>query len=111
MVAGLEDVGAWPLGQDGADGNTASETFRDAHHIGMDAHLLAGQEGAGASDAGLHLIGHEKDIPLFAESFRGFEVGRVEGIHAAFTWMGSKIKAQTLSVRTASRAAILFAST
>ncbi len=59
----VHDLGA---SGDAGDRESAAKRFRCDEQVGLDAVLLASEERAGASDAGLHLVGNKEDAVLAA---------------------------------------------
>ena len=75
--AGVEQVGEVGAGEAGAEGKAAAKRLGQGEHIGLDAKLLPGEEGAGAAHAGLHLVHQEQEVVLLAERSDAFdELGR-----------------------------------
>ena len=65
-VDGVVDVVAH---EDGGDGDESSaEGFGEDDHVGLDVVAVAGDEGAGAADAGLDFVEDEEGAVFFAEA-------------------------------------------
>ena len=85
-VDGLVDVVAH---ENGGDGDEASaEGFGEDDHVGLDVVAMAGDEGAGAADAGLDFVEDEEGAVFFAEALDGGEVAGGGGDDAGFALEG-----------------------
>ena len=83
MVPGAQDGPALLIGQKAAEGQPPGDALGEGHHVGLDAELLIGEEGAGAAHAGLDLVDEEEPVLVRAELRHRLDVVRVQGIHAA----------------------------
>ncbi len=68
----------------GAERESAADALGDRHDVGLDPGPLAGEELAGAADAGLHLVGDEKQAVLVAERAQRRQERRAGDADAAF---------------------------
>jgi len=75
-------ISARPITAD--EREAAGQRLGHGHQVGRHAPLLAGQPGAGAAGAGLHLVGDEHDAVLVAQRARRLGKFRRRHVEAAF---------------------------
>ena len=83
MVAGDQRAGVGAAGQGRPDGQPGADGLGEGHHVGGQAVVGAGQEGARAAAAALHLVRDHDGPGLGAELAGRGHVVRVQGLHAA----------------------------
>ena len=84
--------------KEAAHGQAAGDALGEGDGIGPDAVLLEGEEGAGAADAGLHLVHQQQPVPLLAQAGQG--AGRSSGSMGSTPpspWTSSSSTAHTSS--------------
>ena len=84
-AAGSGRVHDFGAAGDGGKRQSTAQGFRSDENVGLDAVAFAGEERAGASEAGLHFIGDEENAVLVAEIDEHFEIVRRRSDESAFT--------------------------
>jgi hypothetical protein len=69
--------------QHGAHRETAGEWLRERDHVGLDAHLLVGEQRSGASEPALNLVEDERDVSCLRHSAQLAQEAGVDDANAA----------------------------
>src|SRR3989344_1055087 len=82
--AGAEGVGDFLFCDQGTDGKTAAEGFRERQHVGLDAEMLVAEHPPRPSHSRLDLVEDEEDILFGAHAAQGQEIFLIRHADAAF---------------------------
>ena len=89
MLAGADGEHDLVVGEDGGNGQgAAGEGLADGDHVRAHAFVVAGEQLAGAADAGLDLVGDEQHVVRVAQVEAFLEVALVRDIDAGFALDG-----------------------
>jgi hypothetical protein len=69
--------------QHGAHRQTAGEWLRERDHVGLDTHLLVGEQRSGASQTALNLVEDERDVACLRHGAQLAQEALVDDANAA----------------------------
>ena len=84
MCAGLKGLHNSVLSHEGPHREPVPQCLCKGHKVRVDIKVLIGEELAGSSNACLHFVEDEEDIPFFCNSAKGFNIVLISDIYTAF---------------------------